>query len=188
MNLLLVVLQQHAEEAAAEPNVFGLSASVSFWTVVIFLLLLGVLMKFAFPPILGYAAAREKRIQDSLDESKRLRAEAESFLAQQREELQEARRQSQQIVAESRQAGERLKQDILEQARAHQQELVARAKQEIERDRERALEALRREAVDLALAAASRLLERRLSSEEDRALVADYLGRVKPRAEPAGVA
>jgi hypothetical protein len=54
MNLLWILLQEHAEET---PNVFSLSTSVSFWTVVIFLLLMAVLSKWAFPPILGYAAA-----------------------------------------------------------------------------------------------------------------------------------
>ncbi len=185
MNLLLVVLQ-HAEEAA--PNPFQLSTNVSFWTVVIFLILLGVLMKFAYPPILGYAEARERRIQHSLDESKRLRNEAESLLGQQREELQQARRDAQQIVADARQAGERLRQDLLAQGKTQQQELIARARQEIERDRERTMESVRREAVELALAAASRLLERRLTAEEDRKLVAEYLGRVERQAETAGVA
>jgi F0F1-type ATP synthase membrane subunit b/b' len=47
---------------------------------------------------------------------------------------------------------------------------------------------VRRDAVELALAAASRLLDRRLTAEEDRKLVADYLGRVSPRGEAAGVA
>src|SRR5262245_50576652 len=99
MNLLWLVLQEHSE-AAAEPNVFALTANVSFWTIVIFLILLGVLLKFAFPPILGYAAAREKRIQDALDESKRQREETERLLEQQREELNKARVEAQQIITE----------------------------------------------------------------------------------------
>ena len=187
MNVLLIVLQ-HAEEAGGTPNVFSLSTSVSVWTVVIFLLLLGVLMKFAFPPILGYAAAREHRIQNSLDEAKRLRAEAESLLAQQREELVEAKRSAQQILVDARQAADRARQDLLNQARTQQEELMARARQDIERERDRALEAVRRDAVELALAAASRLLDRRLTAEEDRKLVVDYLGQVSPRGETAGVA
>lgn len=185
---LLLGLLQHAEEAGASEGVFNWSVSVSFWTVVIFLLLLAVLSKFAFPPLLGYAAAREQRIQAHLDEAKRLRADAEGVLAQQREELLDAKRQAQQLILDARQAGERARQDLLEQARAQQAEMVARALQDIERERERAVEAVRHEAVELALAAASRLLERRLTEEEDRKLIADYLGRVQARGEAAGVA
>ena len=97
MNLLSVILQQ-AGEAGAEPNVFQLSTNVSFWTLVIFLALLAVLAKFAFPPILGYANAREQRIQDILDAAARDRGEAERILEEQRRELAEARQQAQQIL------------------------------------------------------------------------------------------
>ena len=83
MNLPFAVLQHGAETGAAEasPNVFNLAANVSFWTVVIFLLLLFVLAKYAFPPILGYAAAREKRIQDALDAARRDREESQRMIA-----------------------------------------------------------------------------------------------------------
>lgn len=177
MNLLTVILQQ-AGEAGAEPNVFQLSTNVSFWTLVIFVILLVVLSKFAFPPILGYANAREQRIQDILDAAARDREEAERILEEQRRELAEARQQAQQILADARQAGERVRREALEQARAEQEELVARAKQELEREREAAIEALRREAVDLSLAAASRLLGKRVDAEEDRTLVRDYLNQL----------
>lgn len=187
MNVLSILLQQ-AEEAGEGVNVFSLSQNVSAWTVLIFLLLLAVLLKFAFPPILGYAAAREQRIQNALDEAKRLRTEAEQLLAQQREELVEAKRAAQQILVDARQAGDRARQDLLDQTRLQQEEMLARARQDIERDRERALESVRRDAVELALAAASKLLERRLGADEDRKLVADYLGRVAPQGEAAGVA
>src|SRR5690606_2031386 len=177
MNFLTVVLQ-HGAEAGAEPNVFQLSTNVSFWTVVIFLVLLALLSKFAFPKILGYANAREERIQTILDQAARDREEAERILEEQRRELAEARQQAQQILADARQAGERMRQEMLEQARAEQQELVDRARQELEREREAAIDALRREAVELSLAAASRLIEQRLGAEEDRALVRDYIERI----------
>jgi F-type H+-transporting ATPase subunit b len=179
MNLVWVLIQQeHA--AGAEPNVFSLAQNVSLWTVVIFLLLLIVLSKFAFPPILGYAAAREKRIQDSLDEARRQREEAERLLEEQRSELAAARQQGQQVIAEARQAAERARQELLTRARAEQEEVVARAKQDIEREREKAVEIVRHQAVDLAIAAAGRLLEQKLTADEDRRLVIDYLSHARP--------
>ena len=186
MNMLMVLLQEHAAEA--EPNVFNLSTNVSFWTVVIFLLLLVVLTRWAFPPILGYAAAREKRIQDSLDEAKRHRAEAEQLLATQRQELSAAKQQAQHVIAEGRQAAEKVRQDLLERTQSEQDEVVARAKADIERERDKAVESVRREAVDLAIAAASKLLEERLGADADRRLVQDYLARVEPGGPRTGVA
>jgi F-type H+-transporting ATPase subunit b len=185
MNVLLIVLQ-HAEEAGGAPNVFNLSTSVSVWTVVIFLLLLGVLMKFAFPPILGYAAAREQRIQNSLDEAKRTRAEAESLLAQQRQELTTARQEAQQLIAEAKHAGERVRAELIEGTRTEQAAMLTRARQEIERERDLAVESVRREAVDIALAAAGRLIEKKLGAEEDRKLVVEFLSRAQAGASSAG--
>ena len=186
MNVLWILLQEHAEET---PNVFSLSTSVSFWTVVIFLLLMAVLSKWAFPPILGYAAAREKRIQDSLDEAKRNREEAERLLATQRQELAQAKAQAQEVIAEGRVAAEKVRAELLERARVEQEAVVARAKEEILLERDRAVEQVRREAVELAIAAAGRLLEERLGSEQDKKLVFDYLSRAKPvNSTTAGVA
>ncbi len=176
--------------AAAEgetPNVFSLTANVSFWTVIIFLLLLGVLLKFAFPPILGYAAAREARIQKQLDEARAQREEAERLLAEQREQLTQARVEAQQVIAEGRQAAERVRQELLEKARQEQQELVERARAEIVREREQAVEQVRREAVELAIAAAARLVGAKVDAETDRRIVSEYLQAMGSR-ETAGVA
>jgi F-type H+-transporting ATPase subunit b len=176
MNVLSILLQEHAAEGA-EPGVFQLAANVSFWTVVIFLALLALLAKFAFPPILGYAAAREKRIQDSLGEAKKQREEAAALLAQQRQELGVAKQEAQQVILEARQAAEKVRGELLNKARQEQEEILARAKQEIAVERERAVESVRREAVDLALAAAGKLIERKLDADDDRRLVSEFLGR-----------
>jgi len=184
MNLLPVLLT--AVQEAETPNVFAFSQNVSFWTLVIFLLLLAVLAKWAFPPILGYAAAREKRIQDSLDEAKRTHEEAEALLAQQRQELAGAREEAQQLIAGAKEAAAEVRAGLIDEARAEQQAMLDRARQEIVRERELAVEAIRREAVDLAISAAGRLIEKRLGSDEDRKLVTEFLGRVQNRSPAAG--
>jgi F-type H+-transporting ATPase subunit b len=185
MNLWYVVLQEHAGEA---PNVFNLTSNVSFWTLIIFALLMVVLAKYAFPPILGYAAAREQRIQQALDDARRQREETEELLALQREELGQARVQSQQLLQEGKQAAERVRQELLQQAKAEGDQLIERARHEIERQRVQAIESLRREAAELAIAAASRLLGERLDTAEDRRLVTEYLRGIEGAGPGAGAA
>ena len=182
MNLIFAVLQ-HAEEAAEaahaeSPNVFALSTSVSFWTVIIFLLLLFVLAKFAFPPILGYAAAREKRIQDALDAAAADRAAAQAALEEQKQGMLKARDEAQAVISDAQKAAERVRRDMLDKAKAEQEEILARAKTEIEAERAKAIDSLRREAVELAIAAASKLVETRLNTEEDRRIVTEFLASV----------
>src|SRR5688572_647319 len=190
MNFLWLALQEHATAAtqaaehAESPGVFSFAPGVMAWTLIIFLVLLFVLRKFAFPPILGYAAAREKRIQDALDESKRQREEAERILETQRQELAKARGEAQQLIAEGRQGAEKIRQELLTRAKSEQEELITRAKADIEAERLKAVESVRREAVDLALAAAAKLVGQRLDSENDRRIVSDFLNRVG--SQPAG--
>ncbi|MEN8374542.1 MAG: F0F1 ATP synthase subunit B [Gemmatimonadota bacterium] len=179
MNAIFLLLQEahDAVEGAAEqtPNIFNLEIGVSFWTWVIFLGLLFVLSKWAFPPILGYAAAREERIQNSLDDAKQARDDAAALLERQRAELAEAKDEAQRIIAEGKQDAEKLRAELLERARAEQQELVDGARADIQRERERAVESVRREAVDLALAAASKLVSERMDADNDRRLVEEFL-------------
>ncbi len=182
MNIIWLLIQEaeHAAEAAEHaPSVFNLDLGTSFWTLVIFIVLLLVLARWAFPPILGYAQAREDRIQEGLDDAQRAREEARQALEEQRRELARAREEAHEIIAQGKQDAETVRQELLNRAKEEQEEIVERAKHDIEREREQALEAIRREAVELSIAAASHLIDRRLDREEDRRLVEDYLERVK---------
>jgi F-type H+-transporting ATPase subunit b len=178
----LLALQEHAPAAAehaAAPNVFALTGNVMFWTLVIFAILFFVLAKFAFPPILGYAAAREQRIQEAIDAARKDREESQRILEEQRQALAKAHSEAQSYIADAQKTAERVRKEILEKARTEQEELLVRAKREIEDERLRAVDSLRREAVDLAVAAASKLVEKRLDSQEDRRIVTEFLSHVE---------
>ena len=181
MNIIWMLIQETGEYAAeaAEhtPNPFNLDLGTSFWTLVIFGILMAILAKWAFPPILGYAQAREERIQDDLDEAKQAREEAKAALEEQREELAQAREEAQAIIAESKQDAESVRQELLSKAKAEQEEILERAKREIEREREQALETIRREAVELSITAASHLLGKKMDAEGDRRVVQEFLDR-----------
>lgn len=157
---------------------FDINLGLTVWTTLVFLALLGILWKFAWGPVLGAVEAREARIQGALDQAASEREAAEKLLAEHREQMADARRQAQQLVAEGREAGDRLRQEIEERARSEGRVLVERARETIEREREAAVEMLRRESVELALAAAARLMEERLDEAADRELVTGYLDQL----------
>lgn len=176
--------QEEAAETGGNP-LFNIDIGLSIWTIVVFLTLLWVLRRFAWKPILGALEAREKRIEEAIAAAARLRGEAERTLVEHKKQLAQAREQAQHILAESRQAAERLGQELEERARRESSEILERVQREIQREREQAIDALRREAVELALAAASRLLHRHLDSENDRALVLAYLDSLKRESDEA---
>ncbi len=95
--------------------------------------------------------------------------------------MADARRQAGEIVAEGKAAGDRVRKDIEEKARAEAQQMVESARREIARERDEAIAELRRESVDLALAAASKLMQERMDEAKDRELVVDYLSELGPR-------
>ncbi|KPK80215.1 MAG: hypothetical protein AMS25_09715 [Gemmatimonas sp. SM23_52] len=167
-----------AEEGAGGGGLFSINPGLIIWTWVIFLLLLFVLRKWAWGPILGALEAREKRIQQALEGAAREREEAGRLLKQQRQLLDQSREQAQHILADSRKAAERLHWELLDEGRAQKEQIVARAKDEIERERDQAIETLRRETVDLSIAAAGRVLQKNLDAEDNRRLVEEYLERL----------
>ena len=138
-------------------------------------LLVFILGKYAWGPILAAVDAREKGIQTALDEAAERNQEAEKLLTNHKENLADARRQASELLAEGKAAGDAVRAEIEEKARVEAQSMIERARAEIERERDAAIAELRRESVDLALAAATRLMQENLDQEKDRALVERYL-------------
>lgn len=171
--------------AAAEdgPGLFDVNLGLSLWTVVIFLALLFMLRRFAWGPILGMVEERETRIRSALDESAAAQDEARKLLEEHKAQLADARRQAGEIVAEGKAAGDRVRKDIEEKARDEAQHILESARREIARERDEAIAQLRKESVDLALAAAAKLMRERMDDSKDRELVMDYLSGLGPQEE-----
>jgi F-type H+-transporting ATPase subunit b len=152
-----------------------------FWTVVVFVLLLLILKKFAYPALLGAVEARERALQEMLDEAERNRTESEALLAEHKKLLAEARTQAHGLLVEARTSAEKERALAMEKTLQEQQDLLERARRDIMGERDRAIAELRREAVELSLAAASKLIGERLTSETDRKLVQEYLASLDTR-------
>ena len=164
-----------AQEEGGGGGLFAINPGLVVWTWLIFGLLLLVLRKWAWRPILDALDQREKRIQNALDQAAREREEAAKLLGQQREILGQVRGEAQEILAEGRKAGERLRAELMEEAQKQKREILERSREEILRERDEALATLRREAVDLSISAAGRVLEKNLDSKDNRRLVEEYL-------------
>jgi F-type H+-transporting ATPase subunit b len=145
------------------------------WTLIVFGLLFVVLKRYAWPQILGAVEAREKKLEEQIAAAERLQLEAKRLVEQNHKALTDARMQAQALLAEAKAQSERERTAVVERTKAEQDELLARARREINAERDRAIGELRREAVDLSLAAASKLVGERLDSEADRKLVTSYL-------------
>lgn len=160
------------------PAPFQPTLGVVIWSWIVFLLLLALLIKWVFPPIMQATADREAKINKDLDEAERLRSESAAALEEQKELLASARGEAQAIITEARQAADRERIAAVEKTREEQDELLQRAKREIEAERERAVADLRRGAVDLAITAAGKVVGARLDAGADRKIVEDYIASI----------
>lgn len=165
---------------AAEPeggpvNLLEPHAGLMVWTLVIFVVLLAVLSKFAFPPLFAAVEAREKALEDAIEGAKRDRAEAAELLSQQRAHLEAARTDAQKIIADSRSTSEKMRSELMEQTKHQQGEMIEQARRVIEGEKMAAIADLRRESVELAIAGASRVIEQNLDSDSNRKIVEKFL-------------
>lgn len=148
------------------------------WTIITFLLVLFVLKKWAWPPILSALDEREERIRSAIDGSEKARQEAEAVLSEHRSKLAAAEDEARQIIAEAREAGEKARHDIVEQAREEAQRAIGQARTSIEAEKRAAIAELRREMADLAVHAAGRLIDANLDDEKNRGLVDDLISKI----------
>jgi len=167
-----------AQEAAKQPPLMALRVNLMLWTLVIFLILYGLLKWKAFPAILGAVEQREKALQDAIDSAKRDREEAQRILEEHRKQIEAARGDAQKLIADGRAVAEKMRADMLEQTHQEQQTMLERARKEIDAERDRAIAQLRREAVNLALAGASKVIEQNLDNTKNRQLVESFLSSI----------
>jgi len=175
-----LLLQETAPHAAAEAPAGLLSPNggVMVWTLVIFVVLLLVLSKYAFKPITKAVEEREKALADAIDAAQHDREESNRLLQDQREQIAAARDEAQKIIADARAAAEQVRGKMIEQAHGETGELLDRARREIVAERDRAIADLRREAIDLAIAGASRVIGKNLDEQSNRELVEDFLASI----------
>lgn len=147
-----------------------INSGLILWTILTFVIVLVILRKAAWKPLLGALAAREESIRASLREAEDARAQAARLLEENKHQLAQAEEQSRRIIMEGRDMGERLKAEILEKANATTRGMIAQATEEIHREKDAALIQLRAEATDLVIAAAGKILDANLDTPKQRQL------------------
>jgi F-type H+-transporting ATPase subunit b len=151
------------------------------WTIVTFLVLLALLAKFAWKPLLQALENREETIRKSLGDAQQARQELERLNQESAQMIAKARQEADAIVARSRTDAERLKEDMRQEARAESATIVKNAERQIQLETGRAIEQIRHEAVDLSIAIASKVIGRNLSKDDNERLIEDALKQVEAR-------
>jgi F-type H+-transporting ATPase subunit b len=151
------------------------------WTIITFLVLLGLLRRFAWRPLLTALEGRQAAIRKALDDAKHAQQELERVEQEATQIVKSARVEAESIVSRSRADAERLREEVRQKARAEAEGIIKTAEQQIQLETSRVLEQIRHEVVDLSLLVASRLIQRNLSREDNERLISETLGQIGAR-------
>ncbi|ANT65984.1 F0F1 ATP synthase subunit B [Prosthecochloris sp. CIB 2401] len=146
-----------------------------FWTAITFVIVLLILRKFAWGPIVGALEDREKAIQASIDRAHSAKDEAEAALRKNKELLAKADADADRIIREGKAYGEQLRSEMTAKAQTESNRMIAAAKEEIEQEKRRALDELRNEVADLAVQGAEKIIKANLDADKQKAIVAGMI-------------
>jgi F-type H+-transporting ATPase subunit b len=173
-----IAAAQEAAPASGGGGLMSLQVNLMFWTLLVFALLYFILSRYAFGPIMAAVEKREKALEEAIDAAKRDRDAAAKLLQEHQAAIEAARGEGQKLIADSRAVAEKLRTDLIEQTHREQQDMLERARRELESEKVRAIAEMRREAVDLALAGATKVIEQNLQTDSNRRLVESYLSQL----------
>ena len=177
--LTALTLPVAAQEHGAVPlSPFAGNLGNAIWTLGIFVIVVIVLGKFAWGPILGLLQQREEFIHRALSDAKRDRDDAEARLKEYSAKLQRAQAEAATMIEEARRDVQRLREEMKQKAKADADIVVKDAERQIQLETTRALQQIRLEAVDLSVAIASKLLQRNISKEDNEKLIDEALRQI----------
>jgi F-type H+-transporting ATPase subunit b len=148
------------------------------WTIVTFLVLLALLAKFAWRPLLAALEARRALIAKAIDDAERTKQELERVQRESGSLLAKARVEAESILSRSRADADAFREEMRQKAIVDAAAIVKRAEKEIQLETNRAIEQLRREAVDLSLAIATKLLQRNVTKDDNVALIDETIKQI----------
>lgn len=141
------------------------------WTIATFLVLVALLAKFAWRPLLEALETRQESIRKSLDDARQAKVDLERLQSESAKILAQARVEAEAMISRTRSDAERFREELKDKARAEAATLVRNAEQQIALETARALQQIRHEAVELSVAIASKVLERNVSREDNERLI-----------------
>jgi len=153
----------------------GINLNFLITQIIHFLILMWLLKKFVYTPVLNLLDERRRRIEEGLKAAELAREEAARQRAELEKQLEEERRQAQARIAEITRQADQLREQILAEARAEAERIIAAAREEAERERERILQEARKQVAELALVIAQKVVGETLDTQKQHQIIQKFL-------------
>jgi F-type H+-transporting ATPase subunit b len=155
------------------------------WTIATFLVLLALLARFAWRPLLHALEQRQESIRKSLDDARAAKQELERLHGESARILAEARAEADAILTRTRADATRFRDELKQKAQAEAANVIKNAERQIELETARALQQIRAEAVELSVAIASKILQRNVSKEDNQRLIEETFRQIEATQRPS---
>ena len=149
------------------------------WTILTFLLLLTVLAKFAWKPLLKMLKDREELIRSSLEDAEKAKKKLERLNAEGQAIINQARSEAQSILSEGKTAAAKLKDETLDVAKEQAKQIASEAEKQINIEKDKAIAEIKSEVVNLSMSIAEKLINKNISPEDNKALIDESLSNVE---------
>lgn len=159
-------------------KIFEIDPGLFIWSMLTFILLIILLYKFAFGPLMALQKQRQEEIHDSIRESERLRDEAHALLEDYKKQLAAARQESEDILERARKVGESTKTEILDEAKGQAERAIEKAHEQIERETRQALQEIKAEVAALTLAATEKVTKKTLTEKDHLDLINEAIAEI----------
>ncbi|WP_433959482.1 F0F1 ATP synthase subunit B [Cytobacillus horneckiae] len=153
----------------------GFNGGDIIFQLAMFLILLTLIKKFAWGPLMGIMTQREEHIANEITAAEESRVEAKKLLEEQKALLKEARTEAQAMIESAKKQGEVQREEIITTARSESDRMKESAKLEIEQQKEQAVAAIREQVASLSVLVASKVIEKELSAADQEKLINEYI-------------
>jgi F-type H+-transporting ATPase subunit b len=149
------------------------------WTILTFLLLVFVLAKFAWKPLLKMLQDREDMIRSSLEDAEKAKSELERLNEESEAIMAKARSEAQSILADGKAAAEKVKDGIIAKSKEQASKIREDAGNQIQVEKDKAISEIKEEVVNLTLSVAEKLIQKNLSDADNKSLIEESLKKVQ---------
>lgn len=165
-------------EKTPEDTLLSVEPGLIIWTIIIFILLLLILKKFAWKPLINSLSSREQGIRDSVEKAEHLRQEAEKLLEENKRLLAKADSESRRIMNEGKEYAEKIKNELISKTHEDASRMIQQAKDEIGREKLSALNELKSEIADLAVKAAGKIIDENLDNKKQKKIIDGFINQI----------
>ena len=152
---------------------------LAIWTIFTFLVLVALLSKFAWKPLMLMLDTRQESIKKSLADADTAKRELERLQEESSHIIRQARVEAESILSKSWSDAEKLREEMKVKAKAEADAIVKESQRQIEIETGRALRQIRSEVADLSIAIASKVIQRNVSKEDNDRLIQDTLKQIE---------